>query len=180
MQVHRVTHTARRVYPQTHTHTFHAQSQFAHSVCSLPPPSSFHRSLTTLYNNNNQEWDVCEGVCVFWPAFSQCNKALIIMESTQACLTALLLAPFPSITSQVTRVCWLHFDTHTHTHAYLLMQAWMQTRHKKMRIFQTGKLGLESNRCPTTSNVTTKTQPLLWPSSVIQCRLAGYMGNYAN
>lgn len=60
----------------------------------------------------------CVWQCVFCPAFSQGNTALIT-ESTQACLTALLLAP----SSQLPATSHWGVYTLTHTHTYSLMQA---------------------------------------------------------
>lgn len=54
-------------------------------------------------------------VWVFCPAFSQCNKPLII-ESTQACQTPLLLTPSSQLpaTSHWGVYTLTHTDTHTH------------------------------------------------------------------
>lgn len=99
------TQASARSHTLLHTNmpTVNLFTQFAHFLLSLLSSSS--RCLVP----QQQSRQMCVRTCTVCPAFSRCNKPLI-MKSTQACLTPLLLPP-PH--NYLPLGCTL-FDTHWH------------------------------------------------------------------
>lgn len=120
--------------------------------------------------------DQIKYLCVLCPVFSRCNKALII-ESTQACLAELLLAPLLSFTSHQSLgcICFAHTYMQIHSCGHERKRDTEGREH-----FMGGGEGEQpslSNEVKRDSEISTSS---LASSSDTQRRLAGYMRNYAN